>query len=100
MPLNAQRQLRGNRCNECGSLTFPVGFGCIVCGSASQSTVDLSPSGTIESRSLVGERFVCEILLDEGPRIMGWLCATEPATVGAKVKFAPCENELRFVLDV
>jgi|688.fasta_scaffold00147_50 uncharacterized OB-fold protein len=100
MPLNAQTQLRGARCNECGSLTFPVSCGCIVCGSVSQATVDLSLSGTIESRTLVGERIVCEIVLDDGPRIMGWLSAAEPAAIGDRVKFAPCENELRFVLDV
>ncbi|HAC90100.1 MAG TPA: hypothetical protein DCF63_05620 [Planctomycetaceae bacterium] len=100
IPVTAQTQLRGTRCNECGSLTFPVSCGCIVCGSVCQTTIDLSPSGTIESRTLVGERIVCEIVLDDGPRIMGWLSSAEPATIGDRVKFAPCESQLRFVLNV
>ncbi|MBX3421156.1 MAG: hypothetical protein KF752_06325 [Pirellulaceae bacterium] len=95
-----QPQLQGSRCTDCCAITFPVSHGCIVCGSASQLTVQLSLSGRIESRTRVGERIVCEILLDDGPRIMGWLAADQPAEIGAAVRFGSSQSQLGFVCDV
>jgi len=97
---DGQPRLRGAHCGDCGAVTFPAGNGCIVCGSAVQTIVDLSPRGRIESRTQVGERIVCEIRMDSGPRVMGWLEARDSVEIGSSVKFAPRENELRFVPDV
>ena len=97
---DGQPRLQGARCGDCCAVTFPVVDGCIVCGSAAQTIVDLSPLGRIESRTQVGERIVCEILLDGGPRVMGWLQACDSVEIGSSVRFAPCGHELRFVPNV
>jgi len=97
---DGQPRLQGAHCGDCGAIAFPVENGCIVCGSAVQAIVYLSPRGRIESRTQVGLRIVCEIRLDCGPRVMGWLEACEPVEIGSSVKFAPHDDELRFVPDV
>ena len=100
IPRDGQPRLQGARCSDCGAVSFPARHGCIVCGSVVQTIVDLSNRGKIESRTQVGERIVCEIRMDGGPRVMGWLEACELVDIGSSVKFAPRENELRFVPDV
>jgi uncharacterized OB-fold protein len=97
---DGQPRLQGGHCGNCGAVAFPAGNGCIVCGSAVQTIVDLSPRGRIESRTQVGERIVCEIRMDGGPRVMGWLEACEQVEINSSVKFAPHDDELRFVPDV
>jgi uncharacterized OB-fold protein len=97
---DGQPRLQGAHCGDCDAVSFPAGIGCIVCGSTVQTIVDLSARGRIESRTQVGERIVCEIRMDGGPRVMGWLEARESVDIGSSVKFAPRENELRFVPDV
>lgn len=97
---DGQPRLQGAHCGNCDAITFPAGNGCIVCGSVIQSIVALSPRGIVESRTQVGERIVCEISLDGGPRVMGWLDAREAVDIGSSVRFAPRDLELRFVLDV
>ena len=97
---DGQPRLQGARCGDCGAVSFPAANGCIVCGSKVRTIVDLSPQGRIESRTQVGERSVCEIRMDDGPRVMGWLEARESVQIGSSVRFAPCGNELRFVPDV
>ena len=98
--LDGQPRLQGAHCGDCGATAFPVKNGCIVCGSTVQDIVILSPRGRIESRTQIGERIVCEIRLDGGPRMMGWLEARESVDIGSSVRFAPCDHELRFVPDV
>ncbi|MBX9652343.1 hypothetical protein K2Y11_01865 [bacterium] len=97
---NGQPRLQGAHCGDCGAVSFPARHGCIVCGSAVQTIVDLSNRGKIESRTQVGERIVCEIRMESGPRVMGWLESGELVDIGSSVEFAPHENELRFVPDV
>ena len=97
---DGQQRLQGARCGDCGAVFFPAANGCIICGSTAQAIENLSTQGRIESRTQVGERTVCEIRLDGGPRVMGWLDACESAEIGSSVRFAPCDNELRFVPDV
>ena len=96
---DGQPRLQGARCGDCGVVSFPVAKGCIACGSIAQEIVDLSTRGSIESRTQLGDRTVCEIQLDGGPRVMGWLESRELAEIGSHVRFAPCDDQLRFVPD-
>ncbi|MFO0948262.1 MAG: zinc ribbon domain-containing protein, partial [Planctomycetota bacterium] len=40
-------RLQGWRCRACGTTSFPIAEGCIVCGSLAGDAVDLAWSGTL-----------------------------------------------------
>lgn len=92
-------RLQGIRCDDCGITMFPATSGCIVCGSLAQTVIDLAPRGLIESCTRIGERTICEIRLDGGPIVMGWVDEATPVDIGSAVRFEPRDHELRFVPD-
>jgi uncharacterized protein len=70
-----QSQLIGNRCSNCGTITFPRRAGCGRCGSVDLETYNLKSTGTLWSWTSQGfvpkEPFIGELITGDGPWFVG-----------------------------
>lgn len=95
-------RLIGARCVACGATAYPEGAGCVRCGGAELAAVELADRGVIASRTKVGDRWICEIRLEGGPLILGWIDGRENTTIGKVARLAlgsETSRSLRFTQD-
>jgi hypothetical protein len=52
--------------------------------------------GRVESRTKIGDRWIVEIKIDDGPRVMGWMAASETVRVGQRVEENDSKGTLAF----
>lgn len=88
-----------SQCRSCGRSLFPVQPGCLACGSDDLDIVEIQGVGRIESFTAIEGCPVCEVRLDAGPMVMGYMDVDAPATVGSRVRLQPSDGRLRFIFD-
>ncbi len=78
----------------CGRAGFPAAQSCGLCGSVDVRLRSWRGTGRVESRTKIGDRWIVEIKIDDGPRVMGWITASQLVQVGEWVD----EDEMRGTL--
>jgi uncharacterized OB-fold protein len=91
-------RLQGIKCRECGARSFPPARWCRSCHSDAIDVVELAATGRIEACSGYSGVAFGEVRLDDGLLVAGRLEPFEQARVGAKVRFHPDDDIIRFTV--